>query len=810
MRSRVLLAIVVALFLPAIVVSVPTQLTYTLNKQYVYAVNGVVDSRGSDVTTGDRTPGSAGTLTSTMILEPIKTDGATYTFVMNMFDTVVNVENATDVGQNVGSGPLGYDMYFQQKVTGEIVQIWYDVADTQFYVNIKVASINSFQTSIVGLGAKKIVAESDPVGVHTATVEGAAGTTSALLLSKTFTQNDITRFVDPSLTSKNVNINAVGTVGIHTDGYTTSTSVKLLSILTNAGVTTVAKRAITNSTGFDMNLSSLGTLTHEFQSIQASGYKSLNTNIPSDYAIDTLFGVATRAATFALQQAHTISEPSKKLALILKSTDSLTSDMIATLSRVGKHIKYNPEQAADIVLPFLKNLLRGDEVITDKLFYVLSAADHNQYIFEYGLLSDNEKVRQRAVLACAYLTAPSTEIADALKELSDNDSVAVHVYGIVAGKMEDRRHYKMHIIKNIKEACKSHNNAALISWINAIGNAGPVHPRAVHKIVKLLNHDNASVRMATIYSLRKSLNNPRVVSLLLEVFQNETNPSVAKTAAYVLQEVEFEMVAESDYPFNKSYTKDITIGGKVASAVFSVDLFAGTNFDCNHPTFNYQVSAQAKAVANLFGVSQNAFEALGVYGKDNGQALQDLIQVTVWNDVIYTKQIPSVDCSLHTYPLAHTAPGFSVSHTLWVSVVPVVFAASVSLNLQLSWGWQVCDAQLSAQVQLIPTGTLTIDGSVTVDLLLLRAGLDLSAGFNEDIQPQLYIHGSECEIGFAVEEDANPMDAQFDSYFEWRECKFLFLDCKWGQHNQQTWWQWNRPATHQTLFQQDWKIVQSN
>lgn len=33
------------------------------------------------------------------------------------------------------------------------------------------------------------------------------------------------------------------------------------------------------------------------------------------------------------------------------------------------------------------------------------------------------------------------------------------------------------------------------------------------------------------------------------------------------------------------------------------------------------------------------------------------IYVRLWDHVLYDKQLPTVDCSLHTYPIAHAAPG---------------------------------------------------------------------------------------------------------------------------------------------------------
>ncbi len=77
-------------------------------------------------------------------------------FVMNMFDTTVNVgqnslsasevifkEKATLIGLG-SNNALGDNMYFQQLKTGEIVKIWYNTGDSPYFVNVKVtANTNS-------------------------------------------------------------------------------------------------------------------------------------------------------------------------------------------------------------------------------------------------------------------------------------------------------------------------------------------------------------------------------------------------------------------------------------------------------------------------------------------------------------------------------------------------------------------------------------------------------------------------------------------------------------------------------------------
>lgn len=121
-------------------------------------------------------------------------------------------------------------------------------------------------------------------------------------------------------------------------------------------------------------------------------------------------------------------------------------------------------------------------------------------------------------------------------------------------------------------------------------------------------------------------------------------------------------------------------------------------------------------------------------------ALANRILVKAWNKVLYSKDLGQLDCSPHEKKIASTEKGLAVSFTLWVIVIPVTFSAGGSLTLELSWGWKICDSDLSAMVELIPGGKFSIYGRAETNLLIIRAGLNLEGSFNTQIRPQAYIH----------------------------------------------------------------------
>ena len=146
---------------------------------------------------------------------------------------------------------------------------------------------------------------------------------------------------------------------------------------------------------------------------------------------------------------------------------------------------------------------------------------------------------------------------------------------------------------------------------------------------------------------------------------------------------------------------------------------------------------------------------------------------------------------------------------MWVSVIPIVFQAAAGLTVNVDWGWQVCDSDLSAMVQIVPAAGAQVSGSVLIDLLVIKAGIQLGGAINSAFQPEAYIHGSKCTVGFDVHWKASAMKAFFQSFYQVKKCKFLIWHCKWQPEKVQTWWQWNHPAKDEIIYQKEWQIVRA-
>jgi len=336
------------------------------------------------------------------------------------------------------------------------------------------------------------------------------------------------------------------------------------------------------------------------------------------------------------------------------------------------------------------------------------------------------------------------------------------------------------------------------------------HPITEKMFLNGLKNSKVHVVATAIMNFHQSMFLKNIkVTLQLRLLQNSKDELIRTLATSALKSVhnkESTVLRQSSFPYNVSWGDSIALGGNAVGADFCVNLFAGTNLDCNHPTFNYEVSAISNVDVHLFDHHTTAIAAGFVYGRENGSPAQDDIYLRVFGDTIYDRQLPQVYCYEGHQDIANSFPGYSVDYIVWVSVIPVVFSASVSLDLDLSYNWNVCPDALTAQVELVPTGTLIVGGEAEIDLLIVKAGVKLDGSFEASIPPQIQLDGSLCEITFNVNYQSVPLTINFDAYFAVEECTYWIFDCHWKDEDQVNIYSWKHAAYNTNLFSKTWKI----
>eukprot|EP00698_Gefionella_okellyi_P019216 TRINITY_DN5867_c0_g1_i1.p1 TRINITY_DN5867_c0_g1~~TRINITY_DN5867_c0_g1_i1.p1 ORF type:complete len:831 (+),score=243.55 TRINITY_DN5867_c0_g1_i1:54-2495(+) len=805
----------VLLFVLSVVIAAfayPQQLNYNIGDQLQFNLHANVDSRGNSAVSGATTSGAFSTMDSTMVIQCTDKNATAYMFVMNMFNTVVNV-GQNSVGERIGTGDdnaLGPDMYFVQFVDGTIPEMWYQDGDSPYFVNVKVGGINSLQTHIVQPGDSLRPLESDPVGVHYSAYLGDAGSETSLLVNKTFTQHDFTAFPDPNLRAQNMEISGATSTRVHAQGYILGATVDQYSTFVNAapaGVEAAAPHKASDdpNDGWNLQFQSHGVLTIDMIQLTRNGklfagkrHTFSSVHGDADLKSTTMFGWAAHAVQISQNELPAVDLEAALAAFAAPVDNSKVYTLLDKLVRVLAQPRAVSDRVWHMVQPLLSQMSIGvlSPQQRSRLLYVLAqtgTTKSEQQLREHGFGSQDIYTRLHAVFAASTCRAPSRVLLALLAAMASTDANA-------------------HTVVDLRRAATLALGAAMSNSIDlyAVQSARDALVDELH--VAMQNNDLERVR-TVLHAVANAGDKMTVQHLTRDVVQFvRRHTALAKSFARIVGASRLAglslptVSAANDFPFNVSWGRALDLGGKIAYVDFTVNTFAGTNFDCNQQYFDYEGSAIAQATAGLLAYSKQAFVAEVIYGKDAGAPLANEILLQVWNTVLYDQALPQLDCNLHQYPLYHAAPGFSVAYTLWVSVIPLTFRAGTTLQINVQWGWQICDTQLSAMIQVSPAATVVMTGGAEIDLLIIRAETDLDFSFNTALVPQAYIHGSQCAVGMDVELQQQPMTGDFHSYYMWRHCKYWIFDCSWGPQNDHTWWSWSSPAHTETLFHQDFKI----
>jgi len=839
------------------------QLVYKVGQESHFTLSSNVDTRGQ-LSSGSRTSGSYSTFTGVVAIKCTQIDkNGQYIFAMNIFDAQVGVgqgpaqlNNVEHVSLNPYKGsvresskPLGYDMYFAQLPSGQITQVWYNTDDSPYFVHVKSSVINAFQTRVVARDAKATFEETDLVGDHTTAFVGGAKATS-LLINKQFSQTDFKSFADPSVTSRTVSYSGQASHIIHPEGFfqgATTESYVVLSDISGASKTQKKKQNrfgdSTDMSGFDMTMSSKGSMMLSLMPTSPSRFGEVSALVAAieDYTESSLKVLGANGAAFSSARAgirdfesQDVHETIATASQIENAPENLAEASKAlrraskwiTVNGINENVKYFLEQSlmnaksihgAQAILFLLTNVHGDAAVIADSIF-VAHALRNNQW-------------KSSAVVAVS--TSPQTRIIskpliDELVAIIKTDTnmhedvtrQAVLALGVALGRTQSHAE-AVATLHSLFATAEETSDLVLV--MNAIANADAQasHVISIRDLAtkRLLEHENDGVRVAVLHLAEKfpveqSLlvishfasvdDSPKIRRLALKMFAKHVEELSDPEA--VAAELAALATEDSQFPFNRSYTGSSTFGGDWLGVTFAADFFVGTNFNCKQPNFNYKVFGDVSATINLLKYQQSALEGQIIYGKADGSVIGSDMWLKVWGKTVYEKQLPTVDCSEHVFPLYHTAPGFDKTYTVWVSIVPVTFTVGVDVVVDVQWGWSICDAQLSAQVELIPSATLVASASAETDLLIIYAGATLDASFNAVVRPQAYIHGSECNAGVQATLQTQPMNAELKGYYKKQVCKLWIFDCHWGTTETKQFWSWSLPAQTKTLFNEQLNI----
>jgi len=680
-----------------------------------------------------------------------------YIFAMNIFDVVVGASNPKDKEDlAAASRPLGYDMYFEQTKAGQIVNVKYQFGDKPYYVEVKLGAINSFHTSVIAPSSHATVDETDVVGDHSSLYSGALQGDKSLSLTKGFDQTDFSAFVDPHLSPSNVVLKAQASTNIHPNGYIQATSVSQSVLL--AKVSAPTKMV---ADGWDSQLSAHGTLSlkikpNEHAKKRIGAAASSERLSSSDFVSGDLKSIARLVGrTLSPAQSELSSEQ-------LEATLSSEKLQAVKLRRASAHFRSHQDAVIEVAAP----LLNGgtlERLSLQRLFAVLADANvpsAHDLLIRYGIDSTDERTQLAALNTISTSQVSSALVRDALWALAKND--------------------------------KTLSSTVVRAAVLAYGSVLSRSPTLARKMgIKQL--------MALKTAAAERDDEPAFRTISSALYNTLPVPLAEKLPP---------TPPAGTMPFNRSWSASAAYGSLTkVGAKFGAEYFVGTNFDCNRPSFNYMALASTNGTVNLFSFEQSVFNVYAVYGREGKQVVGNELYLQVFFKVIVDKQIPNEDCKSHTYDLgSFTAPGATVAYTLWVGCIPVIFEAGVHFEADLSWGWSVCQNNLSAQVSATPSAKLTASASAQADLLIIEGEVYIEADFAVSITPRAFVDGALCSVGVDVTLTADPMEASVVAEYRKKKCEWWIFDCKWSDWTKDTLWSWNSPIDNKVLFQQTWPI----
>jgi hypothetical protein len=141
-------------------------------------------------------------------------------------------------------------MYFYQQTDGTIPVVFYETDDSAFYVQVKLAAINMFQTSLKS-GSFVVT---DPTGVHAASFA-----LQALTIRSNFTASSYKSFMDPAVNAGNIKLAASASVTFHPSDGSIVAAANQQHVVSVTGQPAGTPAPPANS-GYNQFMSSVGTL----------------------------------------------------------------------------------------------------------------------------------------------------------------------------------------------------------------------------------------------------------------------------------------------------------------------------------------------------------------------------------------------------------------------------------------------------------------------------------------------------------------------------------------------------------------------
>eukprot|EP00762_Andalucia_godoyi_P002355 ANDGO_07550.mRNA.1 lipid transport family protein len=268
---------------------------------------------------------------------------------------------------------------------------------------------------------------------------------------------------------------------------------------------------------------------------------------------------------------------------------------------------------------------------------------------------------------------------------------------------------------------------------------------------------------------------------------------------------------DSLFPNNRQGSFDKTMGPSDLSLDISASYFAGTNFEfCSggqqSKDLNYKIAAGLDVKVDVFGFHKDVANVDAAYVAEAGATTDNHFRISLFGHTIKdTTLLPFSTTACppeNVIDIWHATPGWSVSYTVTVVVIPVTFSVGVSAQLDVSLGYGICIQDLKAIADLRPSVTVTASASASASVLVAKGGVEVSGSVNEQLRPAVWVNLNECAIGANVHHIANPADVSFNGYYQTRTLSWHHWRPRisWSNQHQKTFWSWHNSYVDEGLF----------
>ncbi|KAH7819873.1 putative lipid transport family protein [Monocercomonoides exilis] len=233
----------------------------------------------------------------------------------------------------------------------------------------------------------------------------------------------------------------------------------------------------------------------------------------------------------------------------------------------------------------------------------------------------------------------------------------------------------------------------------------------------------------------------------------------------------------------KGFDKSWTVGNRNVGLKLSARALAGVTKECKIESRSYMVGAYASIDILILKKTVSAVNAIAEYGLLDGSPSRNMVELKLFNKVIYQKKFPWKECVYDSVTLCQYTRDFSVGFSIHILVVKIKFLIGIELGFKTELKYKMCLQQLTASITFVPSASASLHGGAEASVIVVKAGIELRGTISDNLDPTAYIDGNQCRVGFSMYNTFSPIEASLQGYYCFRKLKFKHWKLKftWGK-----------------------------